>query len=115
MIETDVLRKVLMDASARIIAMGGGAWTISENRKMIAGHKALTIWLDVPFELCWRRIEAGGEARPLARTREMAQKLYAERLPIYAQADVRIPVNENESAGEIAAKVVERVRHQAND
>jgi shikimate kinase len=76
---------------------------------MITEHGAFTVWLDAPFELCWKRIEAGGEARPLARLRETAQTLYASRRPIYALADARIPVYENESAEEIATKVAHTV------
>jgi shikimate kinase len=104
-IETNILHEVLAEASARVLAVGGGAWTIVENRKLIAEHGALTVWLDAPFELCWKRIEAGREARPLARSREMAETLYATRRPLYELADVRISIDENESADEIAAKV----------
>jgi shikimate kinase len=114
-IETKMLHEVLMEASARVLAVGGGAWTIAENRKLITEHGAFTVWLDAPFELCWKRIEAGREARPLARSREMAQTLYAARRTIYALADARIPVYENESAEEIATKVARTVlRQKAN-
>ena len=106
-IETDLLRKALIEVSARVLAVGGGAWTIPENRKMIEAHKARTVWLDAPFELCWKRIETGREARPLARSREMAQRLYEERHPIYALANLRIPVNESDCAEEIASRVAD--------
>lgn len=111
-IETKMLHEVLMEASALVLAVGGGAWTIAENRKMITEQGAFTVWLDAPFELCWKRIEAGREARPLARSREMAQTLYAARRPIYALAEARIPVYENESAEEIATKVASTVLRQ---
>jgi len=115
-IETNMLHEILTQASARVLAVGGGAWTIAENRKMITEHGAFTVWLDAPFELCWKRIEAGRAARPLARSREMAQTLYAARRPLYALADARIPVHENESAEEIATKVARTVlRQKAND
>jgi shikimate kinase len=111
-IETQMLREVLLDESARVVAVGGGAWTIEENRKLITEQGALTVWLDAPFELCWQRIETGNEARPLAPSREAAQTLFAKRHPIYAQADVRIPVSENETAEEIATKVARIVLPQ---
>jgi len=111
-IETKTLRAVLREGSARVVAVGGGAWTIGENRKMIAEHRALTVWLDAPFELCWKRIDAGRAERPLARSREMAQKLYAERRPIYEAADACVTVNENESVEQIAAKVARAVLQQ---
>jgi shikimate kinase len=114
-IETNVLHNVLVEVLARVIAVGGGAWTIAENRKLITEHGAFTVWLDAPFELCWKRIEAGPEARPLARSRERAQELYVARRPIYALADARIPIHENDSAEEIATKVAQEIlRQKAN-
>jgi shikimate kinase len=111
-IETEILREVLQDASVRVLAVGGGAWTIAENRRIIAEQRAFTVWLDAPFELCWQRIEAGREPRPLAPSREVAQKLYTARLPVYSLADSRIPVSESESAAETATKVAETVLAQ---
>ncbi|HEY8186326.1 MAG TPA: shikimate kinase [Pyrinomonadaceae bacterium] len=104
-IETKLLREALQEKSARILAVGGGAWTVVENRKLIVDEGALTVWLDAPFELCWKRIEAGNEGRPLAPSRDVAQTLYDQRHPIYALSDVRVPVSENETAREIATKI----------
>jgi len=104
-LETQVLREVLNDAGARVVALGGGTWTTVANRKLIAEHEAITVWLDAPFELCWKRIEAGSEVRPLARSREGAKGLYDERRPVYELASARIPVSESESAEEIAMRV----------
>jgi shikimate kinase len=104
-IETQLLGEVLEEESARVIAAGGGAWTIAANRRLIADHGAVAVWLDAPFELCWQRIQAGREARPLARSREMAERLYAERRPIYELAGTRISVSEDESAAELASKI----------
>jgi shikimate kinase len=106
-IETKLLSEVLDEAPARVIALGGGGWTIAENRRLIAAFGAVTVWLDAPFELCWQRIEPGRESRPLARSREMAQRLYFERLPVYQLAGARVPVLENDSATEVAAKVAQ--------
>jgi len=110
--ETEALREVLRDETARVIAVGGGAWTIAENRQLIAQSGGLTVWLDAPFELCWQRIETGSAARPLAPSQEVARRLYAERRPVYESADLRISVSENESAEEIATKIVELVDEQ---
>jgi shikimate kinase len=111
-IETKTLRTILRAGSASVVAVGGGAWTIGENRKMIAEHGAFTVWLDAPFELCWKRIAGGREVRPLARSRELTEKLYAERRPIYEAADARVTVNENESVQKIATKVARAVLQQ---
>ena len=108
-IETQVLREVLLDAAARVIAIGGGAWTVAENRSLIAEHGGFTVWLDAPFEMCWKRIEAGPGLRPLARSQEIALKLYAQRRPLYEAADARVSVSENETAEQIATKIVDIV------
>lgn len=106
-IETRALGEVLRDTSGGfgVVAVGGGAWTVAENRELIAEQGAVTVWLDAPFELCWQRIAAAREVRPLARSREQAEALYLERRPLYEMADVRIPVFEDESIAAIAARV----------
>lgn len=111
-IETQTLREVLLEATDCVIAIGGGGWTIAENRKLIAKHGALAVWLDSSFDLCWKRIEAGREARPLAPSRDLAEALYAARRPVYELAEARIPVYENESVEDIAQKVARTVLEQ---
>jgi shikimate kinase len=106
-IETQTLREVLSAGAPAIVAVGGGAWTIAENRKLIADHGALAVWLDAPFELCWKRIKAGSHVRPLARSLERAKQLYRERRSSYALANARIAIEESDTAEEIAIKVTE--------
>jgi shikimate kinase len=95
--------------------VGGGAWTIAENRRMITEQGVLTVWLDAPFELCWKRIEAGNDSRPLAPSRDAAQILYDQRRPIYSLADARVPVSEKDSAADIAAKIARAVSHPEHE
>src|SRR5215813_10165369 len=64
-IETETLRKVAYRGRA-VIAPGGGAITRVENRGLML-RAGITVWLDAPFELCWRRIQQDGATRPLAR------------------------------------------------
>jgi shikimate kinase len=111
-IETEALREVLSDASVKVLALGGGAWTVVENRKLIAEQEALTVWLDAPFELCWKRIEAGQATRPLAPSEQSARKLYSERRSIYESGSVCVSVSEYENAEDIATKITEIVRLQ---
>lgn len=110
-IEAHLLRETLEEGRARIIAVGGGAWTIAANRQLVAERGAFTVWLDADFELCWKRIESGTEARPLARSREMAERLYGERRSVYELADARVTVLESDSASEIATKVSKEILH----
>lgn len=108
-LETQLLRSVLAEKPGCVIAAGGGAWTIPENRKLIAEHGAITVWLDAPFALCWGRIQTAGETRPLARSRAAAENLFNERRPIYELADLRVTVVDGENAQEIALKLATEV------
>jgi shikimate kinase len=93
-IETDTLRHVLQLGAARVIALGGGAWIQQRNRELLNQHNCATVWLDAPFEICWSRISASQEDRPLGRTREQALALYQQRRPVYELANVRIEIRE---------------------
>lgn len=101
-IETRALSELLRKDGAGVVALGGGTWTIPANRKLLAEHGAITIWLDAPFELCWTRIEATRQRRPLAPSEEAARKRYEERLETYALADFRVGINASQSVDEIA-------------
>lgn len=113
-IETEALGEVLRDGDvAGVVAVGGGAWTVPENRQLIAEQECFTVWLDAPFELCWQRIEAERERRPLARSREQSQALYCKRRPVYELADARVPVDENDSGAAVATRVAVAFAKQA--
>lgn len=103
--ERRALRVVLEMNRARVIALGGGAWMIDENRALIAEHDCFTVWLDAPFELCWRRIQASETARPLAEDRETAQRLYDERRAVYALAALHISATEEKSVEDLVAEI----------
>jgi shikimate kinase len=104
-IETEVLRQVLSAGSERVIAVGGGAWMIAANRQLLKDYNALTVWLDTPFDVCWKRISETKEQRPLARNRRMANKLYNERRPIYCSADLQVVVEEVRAADQVAEEI----------
>jgi shikimate kinase len=94
-IETRALKVVLEENVARVIALGGGAWTIEANRAFVAQRDCLSVWLDAPFELCWERIQLSEAVRPLALDRESAQALYESRRATYGSADLRVPADTN--------------------
>jgi len=93
-VETTTLSDVLESGEARVVALGGGAWIQEANRDLIARYNCLSVWLDAPFDLCWARIEASDEVRPLGRTREQALARYEQRRPIYQLADVHFTIRE---------------------
>ncbi len=95
-IETRALKDVLKGGNARIIALGGGTWTIEANRELMTKHNCLSIWLNVPFETCWQRIIASRNAiRPLAPDYATARELHGQRLPAYAGADIHVTPDSN--------------------
>jgi shikimate kinase len=115
-IESRALAEILADESSRVIALGGGAWTTKANRELIARHVCFTVWLDAPFELCWRRIaRAGWNARPLARDREAALSRYEARRDLYALASRRVEADESKSVVMIAAEIENLLRSSEDE
>jgi shikimate kinase len=107
-VEENALREALVDGTARVIALGGGTWTKEGNRALIAEHRAFAVWLDTPFALCWRRIvQAGADARPLARDKESAHRLYHERRALYKLAAIHIRVGETDDASLIVNEILD--------
>lgn len=104
-LETEILRDSLVDRPV-VMAPGGGAILRAENRELMTRH-GLTVWLDAPFELCWRRIAQDGVVRPLAPDEATARARFEERTPLYRQAERQIPIDAEMTPGEIVAKIVE--------
>lgn len=104
-IETKALRELLQSGGAGVIALGGGAWIEETNRHLIEQYRCITVWLDTPFEICWERITASAEDRPLGRTREEAEARYNLRKPIYELAKIRIPVSGEETIDDLVDRI----------
>lgn len=110
-IESRYLREVVLTPTAKVVALGGGTWVSENNRDLIGSRKAITIWLDASFELCWRRILKGGGNRPLARNEQDARMLYEQRKPVYSLAAYRIEVTEGKSVDEIVREIINLMNH----
>lgn len=69
-----------------VVALGGGAPVDGDNWRII-NERAVTVFLDCPFDVVWTRTR-GTTNRPLAagRSREEMLSLFGERLPVYRQA-----------------------------
>ncbi len=90
-IETRSLYDVFQNTGARVIALGGGAWTTAANRDLVSKYSCLSVWLDAPFEVCWERIVASAHTiRPMAPDRESAKALYLSRRASYELAHYRV-------------------------
>lgn len=108
-IETETLRKILTEKDARILALGGGAWTIAENRRLIKTQNCTTVWLESTFEHCWRNIRSSRRERPLAENKTQTRKLFDERQNFYCLADWHFIVKPDLTSYEIAKKIAEEV------
>jgi shikimate kinase len=111
--ETAALQAVLDRQTPRIIALGGGAWTLERNRDLINKHECITVWLDAPYDLCWRRISGQSVPRPLAPEEPAARKLYSQRHPLYALANIRVAVTDKTSADDLAAEIAGAIERRA--
>jgi shikimate kinase len=105
-IETKALRELLQRGEAGVIALGGGAWIEETNRELIDEYDCASVWLDVPFEICWKRIEASSEERPLGKTREQAEERYVQRKPIYELAKIHIRVSADATIDELVSRIL---------
>jgi shikimate kinase len=108
-IETNALGKLFQTTSAGVIALGGGAWIEETNRSLIDENRCLSIWLDTPFEKCWKRIQSSAESRPLGKTEQQARDLFERRRPVYQLATLHFEVLSDETAAELAARIISKL------
>lgn len=107
-IETANLRRIL-EENARIIALGGGAWTVEENRRLIKARNFTTVWLESTFEHCWLNISASKRVRPLARNKSDARRLFEERQKVYCLADWHFIIKPEFNSFEVAKRIAEEI------
>jgi len=107
-IETANLKEILK-AEARIIALGGGAWTVDENRRLIKEQGFTTVWLESTFEHCWINISSSKRVRPLAKNKVEAQRLFEERQRIYCLADWHFIIRPELNSFEVARQIAEEI------
>jgi shikimate kinase len=108
-IETDHLKRLLNDTRARIVSLGGGTWTIEENREIIRNHGLTSVWLESTFDHCWTNIRNSKKDRPLARDKNAALELFESRQSVYCLADWHFIIRPEFSSYEIAGQIIEQV------
>ena len=93
-----------------VAACGGGAMLNPDTAKAAAEAGAEVIYLDVPFETCYSRIE-GDTNRPIvmSSTKEQLEELYNKRRSVYA-AHSTITVDCSGSPVQNAHKIVAALR-----
>lgn len=105
--EAEVIAR-LLDESPCVLSTGGGAFLSPRNREQIAAH-GVSVWLDASVALLWERVRHK-TTRPLLRTPDpqaTLAALFAERTPIYAQAEIRVPSLPELSIESMADRVLE--------
>ncbi|MEJ6398188.1 shikimate kinase [Yoonia sp. 208BN28-4] len=112
--EAEVIDR-LMSGPPAILSTGGGAFLTPRIRDGIA-DKGVAVWLDAPLDLLWERVRHK-DTRPLLRTadpRKTLSEIFDARVPVYAKADLRVPVATGYSIDETTDAVVQ-VLHQRPD
>ena len=104
-VESEALAHILKTEDKAVIALGGGAWIEDKNRNLIHDAQCVSIFLDVPFETCWSRIESSMDERPLGRTREEALDRFEKRRPIYKLADIHVSIELDQPPTNIAKRI----------
>ena len=108
-LETENLRRVLGDNECQILSLGGGTWTIPENRELLKEHGYTSVWLESTFEHCWLNISFSRKDRPLARDKQTALQLFEERQKVYCLADWHIIVRPDYTSYDVARKIKDEI------
>lgn len=108
-LETRNLRRILEQNSAPILSLGGGTWTVAENRELIRHHGLTSIWLESSFEHCWYNIRSSKKERPLARNKRSARKLFDDRQKLYCLADWHFIIKPESTSYDVAKQIAEEI------
>ena len=105
--ESEVIERLLV-AQTGILSTGGGAFLREVNRTNISA-RGVSVWLDADLDLLWSRVRHR-DSRPLLRTpdpRATLADLFAQRVPLYALADLRVECLPNLSIEATAKRVID--------
>ncbi|MWB77032.1 shikimate kinase [Pseudooceanicola sp. 216_PA32_1] len=98
----------LLDEECCILSTGGGAFLQETNRSAISA-RGVSVWLDVPLDLLWKRVRQR-DTRPLLRTANplaTLSGLYDARVPIYALADLSVKADPAFTVQQMAERVLD--------
>jgi len=108
-IESDVLGQILKNGGGCILSLGGGTWTIAENREQIKQCGFTSVWLESTFEHCWYNIKFSRKDRPLARDKTRARELFDERQKVYCLADWHFLIKPGLNSYDIACQIADQI------
>ena len=110
----DLEQQVLSQVSAYtrlVVATGGGIVMRSLNWSHL--HDGIVVWIDVPVEILHDRLKIESNHRPLLQTENLLQRLidiYEQRRDRYAQADISIMVNADETPEAVSDRLLEMIQ-----
>ena len=128
--EHEALRELIEElrgGSARIIALGGGAFVQEDNASLLRSSPVTAVFLDAPADELWARCQTQAHAgnnnavknnavknnkdqieRPLLKDRDQFHELYKARRKHYAQASFTIQTG-GRDVESVAAEIEERL------
>ena len=112
--EAEVIRRLLTGPPS-VLSTGGGAFLAEQTRAAIA-ELGLSVWLNAPLDLLWERVRHK-DTRPLLRTpdpRATLAGLYDARVPVYAKADLEVPVATGHSIEQTTDRVIDLLRRETD-
>lgn len=101
-LETRVLSELSVYTRS-VISTGGGAIEQLINWSYL--RQGLVVWLDVDVEILKKRV-AKDSTRPLA---DRLEPLLEKRRPLYAQADLKIAIESEQSPQELSTRIIEAI------
>ncbi|MCU0526219.1 MAG: shikimate kinase [Elainella sp. Prado103] len=107
-LETQVLSE-LAPYTRLVVATGGGIVSQSQNWSYL--RHGLVIWLNVPIEVLYQRLQQD-TTRPLLQTADPLAKLQLllqERRSLYAQADLEIPIEASDTTEQVVDRVLSQI------
>jgi len=108
-LETESLTTETAVPGSTILSLGGGTWTVPQNRQIIKNAGFTSVWLESSFEHCWYNIKFSRKERPLARSKADAMRLFEERKKHYCLADVHFIIRPEFNSYDIASHLVDEM------
>ena len=108
-VEALTLRCVLHGLSpsdACVVALGGGTFIDTDTYQFLVS-RSVSVWLDCPFAIIWRRVHADARRRAVTRHLNLPA-LFERRRLAYARADYRVAVT-SDDVDAIVLEIVTRL------
>ncbi|MGC1379926.1 MAG: shikimate kinase [Candidatus Baltobacteraceae bacterium] len=109
--EREVIAEVLAAEEARVVALGGGAFVLEENRTRLKSG-AHVVFVKASPEQVSERLRKSRTVRPLlgaAPSLEAIEALYRQRLPYYAAADLVVDAR-SRTGEQVVDEIVKWIR-----